>query len=98
MPIDLTITSVEIIPIRLPLKEPFVISYGTFPDVPTVLVRVRTRDGLEGWGEATPDQLVTGETFQATAETLRRDLAPLPLRPEPRRRGAARNSRTTPLR
>jgi L-alanine-DL-glutamate epimerase-like enolase superfamily enzyme len=76
MTTPLTIAAVEIVPVRLPLREPFVISYGTFPDVPTVLVRIRTGDGLEGWGEATPDQLVTGETFHATAETLRRDLAP----------------------
>ena len=76
MPNAYAVASVEIIPARLPLREPFVIAYGTFPDVPTVFVRVRTRDGLDGWGEATPDPLVTGETFHATAETLRRDLAP----------------------
>ena len=70
------IDTVEIFAARLPLREPFVISYGVFPDVPTVLVRVRTADGLEGWGEATPDPLVTGETFAATVETVRRDLAP----------------------
>jgi L-alanine-DL-glutamate epimerase-like enolase superfamily enzyme len=72
----LTIATVEIIPVRLPLVEPFVISYGTFADVPTVLVRLRTADGLDGWGEATPDALVTGETYHGTSETLRRDLAP----------------------
>lgn len=73
----LVIETVEVFAVRLPLREPFVISYGVFPDVPTVLVRVRTVDGLEGWGEATPDALVTGETYSATVETVRRDLAPV---------------------
>jgi L-Ala-D/L-Glu epimerase len=76
MPDHLTIATVEIFPVRLPLTEPFVISYGAFPDAPTVLVRLRTTEGAEGWGEATPDALVTGETYHGTAETLRRDLAP----------------------
>jgi L-alanine-DL-glutamate epimerase-like enolase superfamily enzyme len=65
------ITGVEIIPIRLPLIEPFVISYGTFPDVESALVRVETDTGLAGWGEGTPDPHVTGETFGGVVETLK---------------------------
>ncbi|MBA3416176.1 MAG: dipeptide epimerase [Chloroflexia bacterium] len=73
---DLTIASVDVYAVRLPLREPFVIAYGVFPDVPTVIVRLRTADGIEGWGEATPDALVTGETYAGTVETIRHDLAP----------------------
>jgi L-alanine-DL-glutamate epimerase-like enolase superfamily enzyme len=69
------ISSIEVIPIRLPLREPFVIAYASYPDTLSVLVRIRTCDGAEGWGEATPDPNVTGETWGGTAETLRRDLA-----------------------
>jgi len=65
------ITGVELIPIRLPLVEPFIISYGTFPDVESVLVRLETDDGTTGWGEGTPDPHVTGETFGGVLETLR---------------------------
>lgn len=83
------ITSVEVIPIRLPLREPFVISYATYPDVLSVLVRVRTSDGAEGWGEATPDPNVTGETWGGVAETIRRDLAPAILGLDARHREAA---------
>ena len=84
----LTIASVDIYAVRLPLREPFVIAYGVYPDVPTVIVRIRTSDGLEGWGESTPDPLVTGETYSGTVETVRRDLAPaLPGR-DARDRGA----------
>jgi L-alanine-DL-glutamate epimerase-like enolase superfamily enzyme len=70
------ISAIDIIPVRLPLREPFVIAYGVYPDVQSVLVRVRTDDGAEGWGEATPDPNVTGETWEGVAATLRHHLAP----------------------
>ena len=85
----LAIARVEIIPVKLPLTEPFVISYGTFPDVLSVLVRLSTRDGHAGWGEATPDPLVTGETWQSTAVALRDDLAPALIGRDARDREAA---------
>lgn len=70
------ISCVEIVPVRLPLREPFVISYATYPDTRSVIVRLTTADGAVGWGEATPDPNVTGETWIGVAEALRRDLAP----------------------
>ena len=86
------ISSVDVIPIRLPLLEPFAVSYATYPDVLSVLVRLRTVDGQEGWGEATPDPNVTGETWYGTAETIRRDLAPLLLGLDARNYQAASGS------
>jgi L-alanine-DL-glutamate epimerase-like enolase superfamily enzyme len=83
------ITSIDVIPVKLPLREPFVISYGTYPDVLSVLVRITTRDGLVGWGEATPDPNVTGETWGGTAATLRDDLAPALVGKDGRDRDAA---------
>jgi L-Ala-D/L-Glu epimerase len=83
------ISAIEIIPVRLPLREPFVVAYASYPDTLSVLVRIRTRDGAEGWGEATPDPNVTGETWGGTAETLRRDLAPALIRFDARNREAA---------
>lgn len=83
------ISSVEVIPVKLPLREPFVIAYATYPDVLSVLVRVRTVDGAEGWGEATPDPNVTGETWSGSAETIRRDLAPALIGHDSRHREAA---------
>jgi L-alanine-DL-glutamate epimerase-like enolase superfamily enzyme len=83
------ISTVDVIPVKLPLREPFVISYGTFPDVPSVLVRITTNDGLAGWGEATPDSNVTGETWGGTAATLRDDLAPALIGRDARDREAA---------
>jgi L-alanine-DL-glutamate epimerase-like enolase superfamily enzyme len=85
----LLIDRIEIFPIRLPLREPFVVSYATAIDIPAVLVRVTARDGQTGWGEATPDQNVTGETWQSTIAML--DLAPVMLGRDARdREGAVR--------
>ncbi len=85
----LTVAAIDVIPVRLPLREPFVIAYASYPDVLSVLVRVRTADGLAGWGEATPDPNVTGETWGGVVETLRRDLAPALLGRDARDREAA---------
>ena len=82
------ITGVEIVPVKLPLLEPFVVSYGTFPDLATVLVRVETDGGLTGWGEGTPDPHVTGETFEGVLATLR-NLAPALLGRDPLDRSTA---------
>jgi L-alanine-DL-glutamate epimerase-like enolase superfamily enzyme len=87
-PVPLTIASVEVIPVRLPLREPFVVAYGTISHVESVLVRLRSANGAEGWGEATPDPNVTGETFHGTAATLRHDLAPALLGRDARDRDA----------
>lgn len=86
---NFVISSIEIIPVRLPLREPFVIAYATYPDVPTVLVRVRTGHGLVGWGEATPDPNVTGETYAGVVEVLRHELGPALLGRDARDREAA---------
>jgi len=82
------ITGVEIVPVRLPLLEPFVVSYGAFTDMATVLVRLETDDGLTGWGEGTPDPHVTGETFEGVVAALRY-LAPALLGRDPLDRSAA---------
>ena len=74
---DFRIARIEVIPARLPLREPFVIAYARQEDIPTVFVRITTHGGLVGWGEATPDPNVTGETFASTAAVLREDLAPV---------------------
>ena len=70
------ISAVDIIPVRLPLREPFVISYATYPDTLSVLVRVQTSSGHEGWGESTPDPNISGETWEGVAEVIRHMLAP----------------------
>jgi L-alanine-DL-glutamate epimerase-like enolase superfamily enzyme len=82
------ITGVEIAAVNLPLLEPFVVSYGTFQDLATVLVRLETDAEVTGWGEGTPDPHVTGETVEGVVATLRH-LAPALLGRNPLDRSAA---------
>ncbi|MCA1724527.1 MAG: hypothetical protein LC748_09830 [Thermomicrobia bacterium] len=71
------ITGIASYAVRLPLIAPFIIAYGTYSHVESVLVRLTTDTGLVGWGEATPDPYVTGESWASTDALLRRDLLPL---------------------
>ena len=52
------ISSIDVFPLRLPLKQNFRISQGTVGAVsagaPHVYVRVAGDNGAEGWGEARP--------------------------------------------
>ena len=58
------IAEVEVFPFTMQSKEVFRISIGTLT-AENVLVRVRTEDGVWGWGESSPFAAVTGDT-QAT--------------------------------
>lgn len=71
------IKSVKVSAIRLPLKHPFAIAYETYHDMPSIIVKIETDDGLIGYGEAVPDQHVTGETWESTYAVLTKYLAPL---------------------
>jgi L-alanine-DL-glutamate epimerase-like enolase superfamily enzyme len=70
------IERIEIIPIRLPLIEPFAVSYATYDHTCSVLVRITAAGGAAGWGESVPDQHVTGETWGGVTEALRHELGP----------------------
>ena len=60
------IKQLEIYAIDLPLIEPFIVSYDTYPSMPSIIVKLTTECGLVGWGESVPDDHVTGETFEGT--------------------------------
>jgi L-alanine-DL-glutamate epimerase-like enolase superfamily enzyme len=66
----------EIHATHLPLKEPFVISYETYKHMPSIIVKLIADNGMVGYGEAVPDEHVTGETFYATFEVLKHVLLP----------------------
>lgn len=70
------IKSIELFNIELPLIEPFVVSYGTYPNMPSIIVKMETECGLIGWGEAVPDEHVTGESLESTYAVLKHTLAP----------------------
>ena len=71
------ITSIHLYAIHLPLKVPFVVSYQSYPYMPSVIVKMETDEGLIGFGEGVADEHVTGETWESTFQVLKNTLAPL---------------------
>lgn len=56
------IRDIEIFPFVLPVKETIKIALGTDISAENIFVRLRTEDGVVGYGEASPYSPVTGET------------------------------------
>ncbi|MGF9976516.1 mandelate racemase/muconate lactonizing enzyme family protein [Viridibacillus arvi] len=77
------ITEIEIFAIELPLIEPFIISYDTYPSMPSIIVKMTTDEGIVGFGESVPDEHVTGETWESTYAVLKNQLAPLMIGQDP---------------
>ncbi|PIC95822.1 dipeptide epimerase [Sporosarcina sp. P26b] len=77
------ITEIEIFAIRLPLHEPFVISYASYDDMPSIIVKMTTDTGHVGYGEAVADDHVTGESWEGTFAVLQHTLAPILLGEDP---------------
>jgi L-alanine-DL-glutamate epimerase-like enolase superfamily enzyme len=71
---SIQIQDVEIYPYNVSMIEPFRVALGTITAAENVLVRLRTREGVVGWGEASPYSPVTGET-QAVDLAVAKDLA-----------------------
>jgi len=59
------IRDIDIFPFNLPVKETIKIAIGTDIASDSVLVRLRTEDGVIGYGEASPYSPVTAETQQS---------------------------------
>jgi L-Ala-D/L-Glu epimerase len=68
----LQISSVQVIPYALPLREPYVTAAGTLTRREMVLLRLRSEDGLEGVGEAVPLSLRGGVGLARIVEELER--------------------------
>lgn len=77
------IKAITLYAIRLPLYEPFIISYHTYHDMPSIIVKVVSEDGHVGYGEAVADEHVTGETWESTYSLLKNTLAPLLIGKDP---------------
>ncbi len=77
------ITSIQVHAIRLPLLRPFIVAYTAYRDMPSIIVKVETDDGLVGLGESVPDQHVTGESWESTYAMLIHQLAPVVLGENP---------------
>ena len=72
----MNIQQIELFAIDLPLIEPFIVSYDTYPTMPSIVVKMTMDCGTIGWGEAVPDDHVTGETYEGTYAVIKHRLAP----------------------
>ncbi len=70
------IAEIEICPLRLPRKEQVTLRYGSIATLDNVLVAIRTREGITGYGEAAPIPPTFGETQSTICEVLKNELAP----------------------
>ncbi|MDB5272260.1 MAG: mandelate racemase [Chitinophagaceae bacterium] len=57
------ISQIEIYASPIPLKEPFVISLGPLTHAENVVIMLRTKEGLTGFGECSPFLTINGESM-----------------------------------
>ena len=64
--------------VRVPLIEPFRISNGSVAEKDSILIEVRSRDGIVGWGEASPmsGAFYSDDTPDGAWKTLNETLIP----------------------
>ena len=60
---QLIIEQVEVYKLFIPLKEPFVISLGPIYNAENVVVVIRTKEGITGFGECSPFMSINGESM-----------------------------------
>jgi len=70
------ITRIDLFPKIFRLKNPYAIAYDSIATAQNLIVRIETKSGLVGWGNAAPDPHVTGETIEMTGEILSNELIP----------------------
>lgn len=70
------IVSIECFPALLPLRKPLVMSTYRIDDGPVLFVRICTRGGAEGWGEAAASPIMSGETLVGMRAAVRDLIAP----------------------
>lgn len=58
------------------LRNPSVVAYEALDVAQNVIVRLQLENGLVGWGNAAPDEYVTGETAETVERTIRQIFKP----------------------
>lgn len=70
------ITEISTAVIRIPLIRPFKTALRTVEQVEDVIVRVTADDGEQGFGEAPPTAVITGETLESIRAAVKGYIAP----------------------
>ena len=75
--VSFVIEDADVAVLRAPLVAPFRISTGQHDELENVFLRLKTSDGVAGYGEAAVATHITGETVPATLANLRAAAAAL---------------------
>lgn len=70
------IVSVEIGSLKIPLIRPFITAVRRTENVEDIVVRVKTKDGMIGYGSAAATPAITGESQASIVEAIRNFIAP----------------------
>ena len=74
----MNVRAIELLPAAIPLVRPYAVASHAVDTAHLVRVRIAADGGAFGLGAATPEPVVTGETFAACCEALRDAAAWLP--------------------
>lgn len=70
------ITGIDVSEMKIPLVTPFKTALRTVNEVDDIVIRVRTDEGIEGFGEAPPTAVITGDTKGSIREAIEQFIAP----------------------
>lgn len=76
MAIQTTIVDVSVFRRNFQLRNPSIVAYESVDVAPNLIVRLELKNGLIGWGNAAPDEHVTGENADGVERTLNETLKP----------------------
>lgn len=82
------VKSVQAIPVGLPLKKPIKMAKVEIRVADSMLVRIESKDGIVGWGEAAAAPTMSGDTLPAMSAAIADHLAPLLVGKDARDRAA----------
>ncbi len=68
---DVRIRSIKAIAVSLPLIKPVKMAFEAINNAENLLVRIETKEGVVGWGEATSAPTMTGETLGSMVAAVR---------------------------
>src|SRR5215204_4374834 len=58
------------------LRNPSIVAYEAIETAPNIIIRIELENGLIGWGNAAPDEHVTGETAESVEHTIKEIFLP----------------------
>jgi L-alanine-DL-glutamate epimerase-like enolase superfamily enzyme len=71
------ITDAQVTRVDIALSQPYTIAYESYTTAETVMLKLKTKNGIVGFGAVTPDAHVTGEDASDVAEVMSDRIIPL---------------------